>query len=304
LALLELPAEIRLKILRELLWQPEPLKFLGKAFSKRRYAPPLTDREIWRDLATATNYSFYPAILAVCHKLNEEGSPLLYEENTVAVVAYSRGGYCEWLGHPTWLKYISESLSARTRKLRITIKVSSPGYSRTMRREMQRFVTFLQANPQWCSLDVRLEGHVAKHLREQSLSDKKDDLSPYETVLRPFNLLRRLRHMEVTGVSPQFAAELSNLAKSDCAVIDLPKMHWQLRNYLSLYFKEEVRDIPREEYWLADDAVDAGNATDFYWRASRRAGPPGGMPFADSLSLTKLKLRPSDINKLHFDPHA
>jgi len=75
--LMELPAEVRLKLLRELLWQPEPLKKIGR----RYWLTPVAHVE-------GTNYAFHPAILATCRKLNEEGCTVLYEENTVDVIFF------------------------------------------------------------------------------------------------------------------------------------------------------------------------------------------------------------------------
>src|ERR1700734_764329 len=73
--LMKLPAEIRLEILRVLLWQQEPLKKIGR----RPW-----DEEVAR--GEATNYAFHPAILATGRKLNEEGCTVLYEENTLDVI--------------------------------------------------------------------------------------------------------------------------------------------------------------------------------------------------------------------------
>src|ERR1700733_2236098 len=78
--LMKLPAEIRLKILRELLWQSEPLKKIGR----RAWYEEFTRVE-------GTNYTFHPAILATRRKLNEEGCTVLYEENTAEVMFFCYG---------------------------------------------------------------------------------------------------------------------------------------------------------------------------------------------------------------------
>src|SRR2546421_3892784 len=85
---MELPAEIRLEILRELLWAPEPLKLLREAPEQANTLPMLSypvGPQSWNDGVTGTNYTLYPEILAVCRKLNEEGALVLDEENTVEV---------------------------------------------------------------------------------------------------------------------------------------------------------------------------------------------------------------------------
>src|SRR5271170_4370912 len=222
---MELPAEIRLEILRELLWAPEPLKLLREASEPANILPTLFSTvglPSWDDGVTGTNYTLYPEILAVCRKLNEE--------NTVDVVAsfnlgYPYGPRFEWMGHLSSLTSISESFNARARKLRITVDARIPPFhtSKAIREVVRALVKVLQANPQWCSLDIRLENHISCSMQ--------DEFSSGEEILRPLNLLRRLQHIELTGVSPQFATELSKLAKSDRPILDLPKMYDNLVGY-------------------------------------------------------------------------
>ena len=262
---MELPAEIRLEILRELLWAPEPLKLLREAPEQVNTLPMLSypvGPQSWDDGVTGTNYTLYPEILAVCRKLNEEGGLVLYEENTVDVVAYFNPGYpygprFGWMGHLSSLTSISESFNARVRKLRITVDARIPLFqtSKATREVLRELVKVLQANPQWCSLNIRLENRVYGLMH--------DELSSDEEILRPLNLLRRLQHIEFTGVSPQFATELSKLAKSDRPIIDLPKMYDNLEGYG--YAVADFHQIfQNEDLRLAKDAMDAGNVTDFY----------------------------------------
>jgi hypothetical protein len=260
---MRLPAEIRLKILRELLWHPEPLKVLGEI-----------SRPTWDNRLTGTNFTFYPEILAVCRKLNEEGGPVLYEENTVDVVVYRYKGYpfltrFEWMGVPESLATISESLSARARKLRITIDVERPLHDafRTMRTHMRQLVNVLRANPQWCSLDVRLGNHILNPMPCGRFSDEKNGIWLDEEILRPLQLLRRLQHIEFTGVSPQFAVEMTELMKSDRPIVDLQKMFDALEDYAyrSINDKIDEREVfSEEDMRLAEEAMEACNVTNFY----------------------------------------
>jgi hypothetical protein len=266
---MKLPAEIRLKILRELLWHPEPLKALREtsepANNVRPWSRPV-ELQSWDGEITGTNYTLYPEILAVCRKLNEEGGPVLYGENTVDVVtcyhpvdSYRPG--LEWMGHSSSLASISESLSARARKLRITVKRSG---SRTTRTLVRQLVDVLRANPQWCSLDVRLEDNPMLY---RFFSTEEDEICLNEKILRPLYLLRRLQHIEVTGVSPQFAAELSELAKSDRPIIELEKMFDSLTGYAYGSVGGGIRSrevFSEEDMKLAENAIEAGNVTEFY----------------------------------------
>jgi hypothetical protein len=264
---MELPAEIRLEILRELLWTPEPLKLLRDASKQANTLPTLSypvRPQSWDDGVTGTNYTLYPEILAVCRKLNEEGGLVLYEENTVDVVASFNPGFpygprFEWMGHLSSLASISESFNTRTRKLRITIDARTPLFHppMVMREVVRELVKVLQANPQWCSLDIRLENHISDPMRYEFSSDKE--------ILRPLKLLRRLQHIEFTGVSPQFATELSRLAKSDRPIINLPKMYDSLEGYGHRYVCAEFHQMfQNEDLRRAKNAMDAGNVTDFY----------------------------------------
>ena len=268
---MKLPAEIRLKILRELLWHPEPLKALRETSDPANdiwwWSRPL-DPQSWDDAITGTNYTFYPEILAVCRKLNEEGGPVLYEENTVDVVVgyYPRppsGPRVEWMGRLSSLATISESLSARARKLRIT--VNNP--CRATRTLVRELVDVLRANPQWCSLNVRLGDRISNSMQNGFFFNKEDEICWNEKTLWPLYLLRRLQHIEVTGVSPQFAAELSELAKSDRPIIDLEKMYDSLSRYAYGSIEGNIDEgevFSEEDMRLAENAVEAGNVMDFY----------------------------------------
>ena len=272
---MKLPAEIRLKILRELLWHPEPLKFVREEEDRPSLSPPWPLAGIHRcrgDLPEKTNYAFHPAVLAVCRKLNDEGIPVLYEENTVEVAVYQARGYsygprCGWMGHATSLDDISEILSARARKLQIKVQVRSRYTTpESMRAILRRLVDDLQQNPQWCSLDIRLDDHLPKHqLFDQFSEDEEEIHLNDEEALRPFKLLRRLRHVSFRGASPALVAKLTRLMKSDVPVVDLPKMYDNLENYAYANADEEVPGTFLEEYlYRAQDAMDDGNEADFY----------------------------------------
>jgi hypothetical protein len=272
---MELPAEIRLKILRELLCTPEPLKVLREASDPANIVQPWSyqlNPPSWEDEATGTNYTLYPEILAVCRKLNEEGSPVLYEENTVVASynpIYPYGPRFEWMGYLPSLASISESLSARARKLRITVEVRNSSYvaSKAAQRAVRKLVKVLRETPQWRSLDVRLEDHIPNLWRDIFPSNEEDEICRYEEILRPLHLLRRLQHIEFTGVSPQFAAELSELAKSDRPTIELEKMYDSLKAYAYGSINDNMDDrevFSEEDMKLAEDAMETDNVTDFY----------------------------------------
>lgn len=92
--LLELPWEIRQIILRDLLWQPNPIcfystddPFTGQAAMRTIDDPAFED--YWVNLRTNSGRNarqFYPEILAVCKQLYAEGSPILYDNSVKCTV--------------------------------------------------------------------------------------------------------------------------------------------------------------------------------------------------------------------------
>jgi hypothetical protein len=131
-----------------------------------------------------------------------------------------------WMSYAADLERVPESLSRRAQKLRITVKVyrENDVPANIVRSDLRDLVKILRANPQWCSLDIRLE---------------REELD--EEILRPFGILRRLRHVDVTGVSPQFAAELSELMKSDSPVTDLPKIYYHLTRHINAVLSQVAK---------------------------------------------------------------
>ena len=70
--LMELPAEIRIKVLAEILSQQKPLKVMRVDYDRGN---AICSREVG-------TFSFYPAVLLVCRAIYEEGVAILYS-NTI-----------------------------------------------------------------------------------------------------------------------------------------------------------------------------------------------------------------------------
>ena len=276
---MKLPAEIRLKILRELLWHPEPLTLFYDDEFEPMFPPWSLSGALRRTgvVVRRTNYAFHPAILAVCRTLNQEGTPVLYEENTVDVTikedrSHSRLSVtCDWMGSERSLIRVSETLNAKARRLRITIQVSSNYQAKTIRVMLRDVVGVLQANPQWCSLDFHLERLDPKDKTHDDWSDEWSDEEDEirvtdEEILRPLSLLRRLKDVDFSGVCPHFAAGLIEVMKSDCPVVDLPKMFNNLDYYTDSIFADDppLESSLDEVFVLAQNAMDEGNEAEFY----------------------------------------
>ena len=100
--LLELPAEIRLNILRYLLVHSEPISFAIKSTTKKPYSTSdfgpgflngvrYNQRPLWRYVKTR-NFHFSVQILGVCKSLHREGWPLLYNKNQLKLHLYFDSG--------------------------------------------------------------------------------------------------------------------------------------------------------------------------------------------------------------------
>lgn len=95
-SLLQLPDELRLLILRELLFSEEPLLHELKYPRSARYdgtKKPKRSRNSTGQFLTAEvrGYHLYPAVLATCQTLWYEGSPIFYKENVIVVRIYHAG---------------------------------------------------------------------------------------------------------------------------------------------------------------------------------------------------------------------
>jgi len=85
---------------------------------------------------------------------------------------------------------------------------------------------------------------------------------PDEEILSPFNILRRLKHVHITGVSERFAHRMSNLMKSDEPVVDLPKMYRNVDRFARAYGREGR--FPKDELERVELAMDSSDADAFY----------------------------------------
>lgn len=93
--LMQLPAEIRLLILRELLLSSKPLaerQTYTKQGLRLPSGAPTRDVEgqfLEKSVMMASGHRLTPAILVACQLLLSEGWPVLYEENTLAIQLFS-----------------------------------------------------------------------------------------------------------------------------------------------------------------------------------------------------------------------
>ena len=200
--LLEVPTEIRLKILKELLCGENGYL----EFEKQ-------DRKV------------YPAVLATCRLLHKEGCAIFHSNRIYYVSATSM---------------TSKNLPREFHKIQIDIRLqvcelesgdiggwANSGYAYALTEE----VNILKGAPQYTDFHVDLE--VSKSEKEIELYAHRDWNSEVQWILNTFQLMRRLEHVEITGtVTPEFALDLAAQMTGDNPVVDVPAMLEPLQRLL------------------------------------------------------------------------
>jgi hypothetical protein len=259
-ALLELPAEIRLNILKQLLWQQEPLKIIEEASlsrprcscstcERRRGSPPSEHRQ--------STFHFTPAILRTCRALHAEGVEVLYNNVISCEVLCDftchirEGPYQSSFLRPEWTingdnvlcasggfhetLYDPRALMSRVKRLDIVVLVRYDDECSSTRRAVQAFVQGTTKLPQLSEVTIHL-------LIPDNLSRYEDWRYEYEIISRedyralalgPFALMRGLRSVSFTGVLTSVADELTAMMVGHSPVIDLPRMYKAMRTYVS-----------------------------------------------------------------------
>ena len=258
--LMELPTEIRLRILQELLWQQESLKITRETDSncicfgcsgKDKHPPARALRQ--------SSFAFSPAILRTCRILHQEGVSLLYN-NTFACelwydddndFEYDDGPYVSSFLRPDWnisgthLRmdgskrfYTSAYLMKNVKRLEVVVRVLGDEGCSSTRQLVRKFVPSIQKLVALSHLKVRLDLPSLPVIipwvdtprwlyenREITRDDYKDQ------ALGPFALLRRLKSVEFDGVDVTIAKELKTIMTGDAPAVDFARMHESLNKY-------------------------------------------------------------------------
>ena len=259
--LLQLPPEIRRMILKELLYNPEPLGLAGRqcygrcaitnSGSQRPHATcgcPGVDFEKPRPLSLHTN------ILRTCRQFHHEGSYIFYS-NTLACRVWYHGGLnsyfsmADMLGglydfRPPYFGLIPETICTKFARLHITVQVEETGWSvYDLERNSVRLITAaLKRTPSWCHLTIRLDAIAT------DMTSRHGHIEDCDQVLRPFSYLRGLKHVEIRNTACKiYASKLATLMKSEEPVTDLDRLHEKLDIF--------VRKVVQPKQWRRDDAV-------------------------------------------------
>ena len=254
--LMELPAEIRIKILTELLWQPEPLRVIQEPHSISTI-----DEETPTWVPRICSFSFCPEVLLVCRALHEEGVNILYD-NTIGCEIWcsSRGiSQTSFLRHAWDMKgkYVParstagdpryespKALLSRVKRLNVVVRVSLNDICMETRCAVREFVQAARLLPLLSEMEIHL--HMGKVREDDTLyktrvyHNENISVQDYrDFALGPFALLRNLKRVTLTGVSSSIAEELGRIMMGQEPVVDLPRMYQNLMLYVDYRISDD-----------------------------------------------------------------
>ena len=256
---LTIPVEVRLKILKELLYRREGVHFRSRG---RQEGP---------NNAPSASASVQPQILACCRQLLQEGKPL-FQSNRLHLSM----GVCGYAGFLE--TNVQNKLPCGFHKVQITLDVgedldirdhgvsidTEPDYER-----VYALVGILRASGECTDLRIHFRDMTCKNEKsidsiEALMTDLRSFDDAYELLMSPFRLLRGLQHVEFAG--QKFTVYLEEVVKEmtgNSPVVDLPAMYyalcgWGIRNDPS-FFENFDRSCSE-----AENAAFTMDAEEFY----------------------------------------
>lgn len=205
--LLGMPAEIRAKILRELLCAEEDLLHMN-------------GRE-------GGISQIYLAILTTCRQLHHEGIDLLHG-NRINFHIIDRFNDLQEELRNTML-----SMSTKFSKIGFTITYEEffddEIYDYDSRKVTHEWTEAIRTAKHWT--DIRIEARGQPLSQQSSASSNGNDV---EDDLEPFGMLRRIKTVEIVGdVSTTYARELAKLIQGETPVVDLMAMYKSLERWVN-----------------------------------------------------------------------
>ena len=280
LSLMQLPTEVRLQILQELLWQAKPLRIETYINWEDR------DRIQMTRFEPKASFRFCPAILRVCRQLHEEGEPMLYENTFACDIWFDDNGNPSEGHHSSLLKCgwdvwenpprkdrasslpVPPCLTKNIKRLDLSIHVPGIWWMLDMRAAVRNFVKGFERLKQVVQLDV----NVQSDMDEDETQEVFDDVSGEDVMVSkqelldlaagPLALMRCLQSVRFNGVSEKVARELASAMTQKTCAIDLPRMSDALSDYTLKEVSPTHCTCCAKKYNyldLADQAVDLGD---------------------------------------------
>ncbi len=238
--LLQLPRELRIRILQLLLYSPKPLgmEFVGDGHLLSR--------------PSKRTFAFYPAILGVSLQLHEEGYEVLYHQNTATATMNldPEEGWSttECLDNLIPLDNPGGAIACRFNKWDVTIRLNLD-IPREATNTIFDFVSgVLRAIPDLNKLRVQLHLWDYPEPRESITFANPHDFDDIaEQVLRPFSIIRvrQANFVDKHGHPIGAALPLSRLMMSDTAPppITLHGLFGDLSTFLDHSLSEQSRTL-------------------------------------------------------------
>lgn len=186
------------------------------------------DSEYGHDWAPAGEYHLDPTLLQVCRQMYEEGSRVLYGENTFGVQFYSvdisgtRVQYqWNWVARSLFMNFSFDDLPQSVRKCKkIEILVHTFAVDvQVIRRNVKKFCSEVLCNmPELYQISIRLI---------IDLSQQNGHLA-----VGPFGVLRNMRIVDLRGLPQPFALRLKELLHGNTRQVNVDAMWHSLQNYV------------------------------------------------------------------------
>lgn len=230
--LLELPTEIRLKVLEQLLFRAEPL--IPRPVPCRQCADAVPQVAVYTHLfehkAQKKTLGLYTEVLRTCHQLHNEGTPILYA-NTAAIKAWLEdGAMAPWLRHePGKYQKLSiglaqyrlhdqavalKGLPTRLSNVQLTIKLNfnDSDIANSYEPFYRNIATLLRTTSTLKRLDIYLimpPSFPGSHERQRA---------HFGLIWDGLRRVRGIPHVQISGNVPQvFAAQLAaSMMESEC----------------------------------------------------------------------------------------
>lgn len=228
-SLLQLPPEVRARILQHLLYSAEPL-------GRKSGVPVSMNRSITYRF-NEKSFTLYPAILRVCRQIYEEGKDILYRQNTAKATLSWRNE--RLLFPPSSMSCLHNILPLGSHDFELTRRFTKWDVTVEVYLDCPRTVRFMVANfifgilctiPNLHELKVRLLWYGMGNQIQIGNHQDFDDVA--EQLFRPFSKLRvrKVDFVDKDGRPIRTMESLSRLMMSDTPPHDL---HGLLNN---LYF--------------------------------------------------------------------
>jgi hypothetical protein len=283
---MDLPTEIRRKILRYLLYQERPVEFNSELMHRIMYTRVRpSDKLLWK--ATEPTLSLFPHVLRVCRQIYKEGSEILYS-NTLNIRVGEPG--LNPNRHPAVYEYVILQTNLRDSDLlplvfsRITrVRIQFFAHHqrhklsesvRRMSNGLWKVISLLDEAPEWTNIEIQLL-HIYSNRKLEYRPRKPKNLLPFIPLIKRLGYVRNRASVKVLGLGN---SNLATLMTSGKPCLRLDHHHARLEIYIKTVVPgahvdisvgpehralEEIRVIIEDLRRACEEAVDEGNEQKF-----------------------------------------